>query len=148
MTGPTCSLRMLIVGQPHTFICRRLSHSWKTFYFQSYDQLFSWSGGQLDCRCSPAHTWKPEANQCGLASASSALGESLPMIAEADYVWVGICYRRSFSAHSHEPRASCGAGLAATNSLGRVESFTGVLYTREAKTLMLFSVDWYPPQTQ
>ncbi|MBW0534080.1 hypothetical protein O181_073795 [Austropuccinia psidii MF-1] len=30
-------------------------------------------GGQLDCRRSPARAWKPEANQCGFASASSTL---------------------------------------------------------------------------
>ncbi|MBW0566934.1 hypothetical protein O181_106649, partial [Austropuccinia psidii MF-1] len=54
-------------------IHRQLSHSWKTFYCQSSDWLFSWSDGQLDCRCSPARTWKPGANQCGFASASSAL---------------------------------------------------------------------------
>ncbi|MBW0552122.1 hypothetical protein O181_091837 [Austropuccinia psidii MF-1] len=71
---------MLIGGQAHAFIrtprrviCRQLSHAWKTFYCQSSDRLFSWSGGQLYCRHSPARTWKPEANQCEFASASSAL---------------------------------------------------------------------------
>ncbi|MBW0585695.1 hypothetical protein O181_125410 [Austropuccinia psidii MF-1] len=80
MTGPACSLRVLIVGQPHAFIRtpqrvihRQLSHAWKTFYCQCSDRLFSWSGGQLDCRRSPARAWKPEANQCGFASASSTL---------------------------------------------------------------------------
>ncbi|MBW0518355.1 hypothetical protein O181_058070 [Austropuccinia psidii MF-1] len=136
MTGPACSSHVLIVGQPHAFIRiprqvihRQLSHSWKTFYFQSSDQLFSWLGGQLDFRCSPTCAWKPEANQCGFASASSALEESRPIIAEAAYVWVGIRHCRSFSAHSHAPRASFGAWLAAKNSLGRVASFTGVSYT-------------------
>ncbi|MBW0496432.1 hypothetical protein O181_036147 [Austropuccinia psidii MF-1] len=114
---------------PQQVIRRQLSHAWKTFYCQSYDQLFSWLGGQLDCRCSPAFTWKPEANQCGLSSASSTLAQSRPMIAEADYVWLRICYCGSFSAHAHAPRASCGAWLAAENSLGRVASFAGVLYT-------------------
>ncbi|MBW0560773.1 hypothetical protein O181_100488 [Austropuccinia psidii MF-1] len=73
LTGRACSLRVLSGGQPHTFICRQLSDTWKTFYCQYSDQLFSWSGGQLDCRCSPAGAWKPEANKCGFASASSAL---------------------------------------------------------------------------
>ncbi|MBW0566175.1 hypothetical protein O181_105890 [Austropuccinia psidii MF-1] len=80
LTGPACSLHVLIVGQPHAFIStdrqvirRQLSHAWKTCYFQSSNQLFSWSGDQLDCRRSPARAWKPEANQCGFASASSAL---------------------------------------------------------------------------
>ncbi|MBW0578149.1 hypothetical protein O181_117864, partial [Austropuccinia psidii MF-1] len=77
---------------------------------------------QLDCRHSPAWAWKPEANQCGFASA-------WPMIAEAGYVCMGICHRRSFSAHSHAPRASCGAWLAAKKSLGQVASFAGVSYT-------------------
>ncbi|MBW0527139.1 hypothetical protein O181_066854 [Austropuccinia psidii MF-1] len=70
----------IIGGQAHAFIhtpqrviCRQLSHTWKKFYFQSSDWLFSWLSGQLDCRCSPARAWKPEANQSGFASASSAL---------------------------------------------------------------------------
>ncbi|MBW0522370.1 hypothetical protein O181_062085 [Austropuccinia psidii MF-1] len=70
----------VIQVNPQAFICtpqqvihRQLSHAWKTFYFQSSGQLFSWSAGQLDFRCSPARAWKPEANQCGFASASSAL---------------------------------------------------------------------------
>ncbi|MBW0557906.1 hypothetical protein O181_097621 [Austropuccinia psidii MF-1] len=58
---------------PRRVIRRQLSHAWKTFYFQSPDWLFSWSGGQLDFRRSPARAWKPEANQWGFASASSAL---------------------------------------------------------------------------
>ncbi|MBW0568338.1 hypothetical protein O181_108053 [Austropuccinia psidii MF-1] len=70
----------VIQVNPHAFICtpqqvirRQHSHAWKTFYCQYSDWLFSWSGGQLDCRHSPARAWKLEANQCGFASASSAL---------------------------------------------------------------------------
>ncbi|MBW0568186.1 hypothetical protein O181_107901 [Austropuccinia psidii MF-1] len=58
---------------PQWVIRRQVSHAWKTFYCQSSNRLFSWSGGQLDCRPSPACAWKPEANHCGFASASSAL---------------------------------------------------------------------------
>ncbi|MBW0560882.1 hypothetical protein O181_100597 [Austropuccinia psidii MF-1] len=141
MTGPACSSPVLIDRQPHAFIRtrrgvirRQLSHTWKTFYCQFSDRLFSRLGGQLDCRHSPARAWKPEANQCGFVSAR-------PMIAEGGYVCVGICHRGSFSAHSHAPRAGCGAWLAAKKSLGQVASFAGVLYTREAKTLMPISVD-------
>ncbi|MBW0572942.1 hypothetical protein O181_112657 [Austropuccinia psidii MF-1] len=141
MTGAACSSCMLIDGQPHAFICtpqrvirRKLSHAWKTFYCQSSNRLFSWSGGQLDCRRSPTRVWKPEANRCGFASAR-------PMIAEAGYVCVGICHCGSFSAHSHAPHASCATWLAAKKSLGQVASFARVLYTREAKTLMPISVD-------
>ncbi|MBW0553547.1 hypothetical protein O181_093262 [Austropuccinia psidii MF-1] len=148
MTGPACGLRVLIVGQPHAFIRtprqvirRQLSHAWKKFYFQSSNRLFCWLGGQLDCRCSPARAWKPEANQCGFASASSALELPRPMIAEAGYVCVGISHHGSFSARSHTPRTSCGAWLEAKNSLGRVASFSGVLYMCEEKTLMPISVD-------
>ncbi|MBW0555478.1 hypothetical protein O181_095193 [Austropuccinia psidii MF-1] len=120
---------------------RQLSHAWKTFYCQSSDRLFSWLGGQLAFRCLPAWAWKPEANQCGFASAR-------PMIAEAGYICMGICHRESFSGHSQAPGASCGGWLAAKKSLGWVASFAGILYTREAKTLMPISVDLYPPQTQ
>ncbi|MBW0549959.1 hypothetical protein O181_089674 [Austropuccinia psidii MF-1] len=80
LTGRACSLCMLIGGKPHAFINtarrvihRQLSHAWKTFYCQSSDRLFSWSGGQLDCRRSPARAWKPEANRGEPASASSTL---------------------------------------------------------------------------
>ncbi|MBW0568996.1 hypothetical protein O181_108711 [Austropuccinia psidii MF-1] len=148
MTGPACGLCVLIVGQPHAFIRtpqhiirRKLSHAWKTFYCQYSDRPFSSSGGQLDCRRSPAHAWKPEANQCGFASASSTLKLPQPMISEAGYVSMGISHCGSFSARSHAPRTSCGAWLAAKNSLGRVASFSRVLYTREAKTLMPILVD-------
>ncbi|MBW0533104.1 hypothetical protein O181_072819 [Austropuccinia psidii MF-1] len=58
---------------PQRVICRQHSHAWQTFYCQSSDWPFAWLGSQLDCRCSPACTRKPEANQCGFASASSAL---------------------------------------------------------------------------
>ncbi|MBW0588729.1 hypothetical protein O181_128444 [Austropuccinia psidii MF-1] len=47
------------------------------------------------------------------------------MIAEAGYVCVGISHSGSFSARSHVLRTSCGAWLAANNSLGRVASFAG-----------------------
>ncbi|MBW0570989.1 hypothetical protein O181_110704 [Austropuccinia psidii MF-1] len=47
----------VIQVNPHAFILtpqrvmrRQPSHTWKTSYFQSSEQLFSWSGGQLDCR--------------------------------------------------------------------------------------------------
>ncbi|MBW0561916.1 hypothetical protein O181_101631 [Austropuccinia psidii MF-1] len=80
LTGRACSSRVLIGGQPHAFIRtpqqvirRQLSHAWKTFYCQSSNWLFSWSGGQLDCRHSPTCALKPEANQCGFPSASSTL---------------------------------------------------------------------------
>ncbi|MBW0557189.1 hypothetical protein O181_096904 [Austropuccinia psidii MF-1] len=80
LTGRACSSRVPVGGQEHAFIRtpqsvihRQPSHDWETFYFQSSDWLLSWSGGQLDCRRSPARAWKPEANQCGFASASSAL---------------------------------------------------------------------------
>ncbi|MBW0558429.1 hypothetical protein O181_098144 [Austropuccinia psidii MF-1] len=62
-----------LICTPRRVIRRQLSHSWKKFDCQSSNQLFSWSGGQLDCRRLPACAWKPEANQCGSASASSAL---------------------------------------------------------------------------
>ncbi|MBW0569199.1 hypothetical protein O181_108914 [Austropuccinia psidii MF-1] len=65
---------------PQQVISRQLSHAWKTFYCHSSDRLISWLGGQLDCRCSPTCAWKPDANQCGFASASSALEKSRPMI--------------------------------------------------------------------
>ncbi|MBW0551378.1 hypothetical protein O181_091093 [Austropuccinia psidii MF-1] len=58
---------------PRRVICRQLSHAWKVFYCQSSNRLSSWLVGQLDCRRSPACAWKPEANQCGFASAASAL---------------------------------------------------------------------------
>ncbi|MBW0578762.1 hypothetical protein O181_118477 [Austropuccinia psidii MF-1] len=67
--------------RPQRVIHRQISHTWKEFYCKSSDRLFSWLGGQLDCRCSPACVWKPEANQCGFASASSTLEKSRPMIA-------------------------------------------------------------------
>ncbi|MBW0550148.1 hypothetical protein O181_089863, partial [Austropuccinia psidii MF-1] len=88
MTVPTCLLHPLIVGQPQAFIRtpqkvirRQLSHAWQTFYCQYSDRLFAWSGGQLDCKCSPTCVRKPEANQCGFDSASSALASSRPMFA-------------------------------------------------------------------
>ncbi|MBW0567400.1 hypothetical protein O181_107115 [Austropuccinia psidii MF-1] len=49
LTGRAFSLRVLIGGQPHAFI-----HTPQRV---------------RDCRCSPAHAWKTEANQCGFASA-------------------------------------------------------------------------------
>ncbi|MBW0577686.1 hypothetical protein O181_117401 [Austropuccinia psidii MF-1] len=88
----------------------QLSHAWKTFHCQSSDRLFSWSGGQLDCRRSPARAWKPEGNQGGFASASSTLEYTRPMIAEAGYVCVGISHHVSSSAHSHTPAQAVGPG--------------------------------------
>ncbi|MBW0551982.1 hypothetical protein O181_091697 [Austropuccinia psidii MF-1] len=120
LTGSACSSRMLIGGKPHAFV-----HTPQ----------------QLDCARSPTHVWKPEANQCGFASASSALDQSRPMIAEAGYVCVGISHHGSFSAHSHAPRTSCGTWLAAKNSFGQVASFVALSYTHEAKTLKPISVD-------
>ncbi|MBW0515987.1 hypothetical protein O181_055702 [Austropuccinia psidii MF-1] len=124
MTGPAWSSCMLIVGQPHAFIHRQLSHARKTFYSQSSNWLFSWLGGQLDCRRSPTHAWKPEANQCEFASAR-------PMIAEAGYVCVGICHRsqkipwvgglfcRSFVHTSgKDPDANLGGLVPTSNPIG------------------------------
>ncbi|MBW0585045.1 hypothetical protein O181_124760 [Austropuccinia psidii MF-1] len=76
LTGHACSLagsHTLSHMHLRRVIRRQLSHAWKTFYCQSSDRLFSWSGGQVDCRRSPPRGWRPEANQCGFASASSAL---------------------------------------------------------------------------
>ncbi|MBW0557742.1 hypothetical protein O181_097457 [Austropuccinia psidii MF-1] len=142
MTGPACSLCVLIVGQPHAFIQnprrvihRQLSHAWKTFYSQSSNRLFSWSAGQLDCRSSPARAWKPEANQCGFSSASSALEESRPMFAWGSPTAGHFLQVLTGPAHVVAP------GLQPKKSLGKVASFSQVSYTREAKTVMSISVD-------
>ncbi|MBW0514947.1 hypothetical protein O181_054662 [Austropuccinia psidii MF-1] len=80
MTSPVCLSCALIFGKTHAFIFTarwvihmKFSTAWRTFYRQPSPRLFAWSGAQLDCRGSPNCTWKPEANQCGFASASCAL---------------------------------------------------------------------------
>ncbi|MBW0568490.1 hypothetical protein O181_108205 [Austropuccinia psidii MF-1] len=73
ITGRMAWQAHAFIRTPQQVIRRQLSHPWATFYCQSPNWLSSWSGGQLNCRSSPARAWVPEANQCGFASASSAL---------------------------------------------------------------------------
>ncbi|MBW0553751.1 hypothetical protein O181_093466 [Austropuccinia psidii MF-1] len=84
---------------------------------------------RLDCRRSPAHPWKPEANRCGFASASSALELPQPMIAEAGYLcglacsqkfpWAGGLFLRSFiHARGKDPDANLGGLVPAANAIG------------------------------
>ncbi|MBW0552193.1 hypothetical protein O181_091908 [Austropuccinia psidii MF-1] len=109
---------------PRRVIRRIPTHSWKTLDCQYSDWLFSWLGGQLDCRRSFARAWKPEANQCGVASAR-------PLIAEDGYVcvgifhwgqripWAGGLFRRSFiHASGKDPDANIGGLLPASNTIG------------------------------
>ncbi|MBW0582491.1 hypothetical protein O181_122206 [Austropuccinia psidii MF-1] len=103
MTFPACSSRVLIVRQPHALICtprrvihRQLLNAWKTFYFQSSNRLFSWLGGQLDCRCSPAWAWKPEANQGGFASARPMIAELWRLACCQKMPWAGGLFCWSF----------------------------------------------------
>ncbi|MBW0579150.1 hypothetical protein O181_118865 [Austropuccinia psidii MF-1] len=137
------------IRTPQPVIRRQLSHTWKTFYSQYSDRLFYWLAGQLDCRRSPARTWKPEANQCGFASASSALQLSQPMISEAGYVCMGISHHRSFSASSHAPR-TCSQKIPWAGSLfrGRVNAYVDHSSRPPPPLIMPHIPPWKPSRHQ